>query len=251
MQVIEIALPLAENLGLLSLCAIAVVALRRVRQNSSEQQILFRIAQGALFGATASFVMLHPVVPMEGYFFDTRVGPVLLAGTYLGPIGAIIASFIAAVTRFSLGESGRDLGVLGIICIGGFGIVANHLIQRGRLILNLRTASLLSIAAGGLALLPIFIFLPLEQAVLVFSKFWLLVPVGALVGTIMLFVILDQEDKRAELEANLKRREEEARSASETKSRFVKSMSHEIRTPLNAIFGYVDLVRGTSLDKFQ
>ncbi len=49
-------------------------------------------------------------------------------------------------------------------------------------------------------------------------------------------------DTIRELNANLTRAEQDARAASETKSRFVANMSHELRTPLNAIIGYAELI---------
>lgn len=51
----------------------------------------------------------------------------------------------------------------------------------------------------------------------------------------------------ARIEA-LTRARNEARSASQAKSRFLASMSHELRTPLNAIIGYSELMREDLLD---
>lgn len=46
----------------------------------------------------------------------------------------------------------------------------------------------------------------------------------------------------------LKRREQEAEHANQTKSRFLANMSHELRTPLNAIIGFTRLVMRRSKD---
>lgn len=44
---------------------------------------------------------------------------------------------------------------------------------------------------------------------------------------------------------------EQANDASKAKSLFLANMSHELRTPMNGLFGMVQVLRGTSLDKTQ
>jgi cell cycle sensor histidine kinase DivJ len=51
------------------------------------------------------------------------------------------------------------------------------------------------------------------------------------------------------LRREAERRQEEARSAHETKSRFLAAVSHELRTPLNAILGFSDVLAGEYFGK--
>lgn len=51
------------------------------------------------------------------------------------------------------------------------------------------------------------------------------------------------------LKREAERRQEEARSAHETKSRFLAAVSHELRTPLNAILGFSDVLAGEYFGK--
>ncbi len=53
------------------------------------------------------------------------------------------------------------------------------------------------------------------------------------------------------LRREAERRQEEARSAHETKSRFLAAVSHELRTPLNAILGFSDVLAGEYFGRLE
>ena len=75
---------------------------------------------------------------------------------------------------------------------------------------------------------------------------WIAVIVSALIIAMMGATIFDQicSKKRQEKQyaAQLKKSAEQAKEASEAKTRFLFNMSHDIRTPMNAIIGFSDLL---------
>ena len=80
---------------------------------------------------------------------------------------------------------------------------------------------------------------------------WIAVIVSAFIIAMMGATIFDQicSKKRREKQyaAELKKSAEQAKEASEAKTRFLFNMSHDIRTPMNAIIGFSDLL-GKNLD---
>src|SRR3546814_10037548 len=63
----------------------------------------------------------------------------------------------------------------------------------------------------------------------------------------------ERRSKNCELEKEVQVRrqaEEEALSATQSKSRLLANMSHELRTPLNAIIGFSDLLHSDEFDAF-
>lgn len=61
----------------------------------------------------------------------------------------------------------------------------------------------------------------------------------------------DEIERRATVEADLKRAKEAAESADRAKSAFLANMSHEVRTPMNGVVGMANLLLNTSLTTEQ
>lgn len=58
-----------------------------------------------------------------------------------------------------------------------------------------------------------------------------------LVATVF-YLIFSKKHRERQYEAELKKSAEQAKNASEAKTRFLFNMSHDIRTPMNAIVGF-------------
>ena len=75
---------------------------------------------------------------------------------------------------------------------------------------------------------------------------WIAVIVSALIIAMMGATIFDQicskKCREKQYAAELKKSAEQAKEASEAKTRFLFNMSHDIRTPMNAIIGFSDLL---------
>lgn len=78
---------------------------------------------------------------------------------------------------------------------------------------------------------------------------------GALLGVVLVFRDATEARAAEQRKAAILKQEQQARQEAEALSRakdeFVATVSHELRTPLNAIFGWVRLLRGSSLDEAQ
>jgi two-component system, cell cycle sensor histidine kinase DivJ len=68
---------------------------------------------------------------------------------------------------------------------------------------------------------------------------------------VQVFAQVEDDAEREGLRREVELRREEARSAHETKSRFLAAVSHELRTPLNAILGFSDVLAGEYFGRLE
>lgn len=111
------ALLVVQGLGLMALLTIAFSVLHGM----SWHRWLRHAALGVCFGIGAVLAMMQPIPIAPGMMMDTRNLFIGFAGAFIGPIGAVFAFAIAAITRISIGGSGLAIGVTSmftVACVG-------------------------------------------------------------------------------------------------------------------------------------
>jgi LytS/YehU family sensor histidine kinase len=115
----EVMIPLGENFAaLLALIFLYSFFSKVVLKN---KPLLLPVILGLLFGGTAIYAMLYSVEVMEGVIVDARIVLVAIAGTFGGPVSALIAALVVASYRIYLGGVGTTAGVAVIILAGIIG----------------------------------------------------------------------------------------------------------------------------------
>jgi diguanylate cyclase len=98
--------------------SIAVIALLAIAYGMAHRFLprppLAAIVLGAAFGLAAVFAMFDPLTVMPGVIVDMRSVPAVLAGGFLGPVGAGLALAISASARIWIGGIGVVSGVAGL-----------------------------------------------------------------------------------------------------------------------------------------
>lgn len=113
------------NAALILLIAMAYAPISQSLKHKVGQQL----ATGAVCGLTAIGCISTPLEIVPGVLIDLRFNAILLAGTFSGPVGALVASLLSGAYRLWLGGSGIAGGMaaigasaaLGILCYYWFG----------------------------------------------------------------------------------------------------------------------------------
>lgn len=113
-------LPFIHNIALLIALSVVYSFLHRSFRTGS---LRLQFVSGLLFGGVAVVGMVGSMEVYEGVFFDGRTVVLILAGSFGGPVIAIVAMLISGFYRVVMGGSGLMIGVLSIIISGGFGLL--------------------------------------------------------------------------------------------------------------------------------
>ena len=111
---------------------------------------LGRAALGGLFGGAALLAMWDHLLLAPGILVDMRLLPLVLAGAFLGPQGALAAVAMAVLARIGMGGTGMGAGVAGALAAGLAGLLWARLTAR-QARRGLRSMALLA----GLGALPL------------------------------------------------------------------------------------------------
>ena len=199
---------LIENFGVLSLSAL-IIFIVIVRLRLIDKVVWTRAAIGVTFGLVAAIVISHPVKLPIGAVFDTRAGPLLLAGYFGGPVGGLAAAILAGIARFAIGGPAVIGGVISCAIYPVIGYLGFRLLTREpRRELGPLRASLLAVGATVAVLPAFFVGQSVEMGVAVLRTAWPLLLAGNVVSTVILAVLFREVlrigQEKADYEAQLR-----------------------------------------------
>ena len=211
------------------------------RPDSEHGQALVRII-------LISLILAYVLLPSsrQGLGPDQYRDVVLIVGTGLVLSLGIFAALLARPGR---SDARRVAGML-----ADYGLMAACMIRMGEPIAWMYVVVMWVTVGNGLRYGNRYLIVAVAMAmasfgsVLAFNSFWGQIPglgLGLLVGLAAVPLYLSS------LLLQLTRATEEARRASEAKSRFLANMSHEFRTPLNGLSGMSEVLATTRLDDEQ
>lgn len=165
-----VALSVLQNIGLLSIGAVALILMNQhldMPANGLRRHVLV----GLILGSISVLVIGAPIEGPLGATFDTRAGPIVLAGYFAGPVGGLLAAAFGAAARYSVGGPAALAGVISILLLATagmvYGAVAGRLGQTRQGLFGLLLLAAVSTAAG---LPAFFIGLPLDAALEVLRR---------------------------------------------------------------------------------
>lgn len=166
----------------------------------------YKIVEGFLYGGITIVAMtiLHPV----GLIYDGRSIVMSLAGFLGGPITAGISAVTAGIFRIYLGGSGLLTGMLTLFTPAIIGLIFRHL--RRNKILSVNVLSLLGLGiVVHLSMLAFQLYLP--EGLKIMGPTWLSVMLIFPVTTLIMGLLIGNEEKRLSIEKALQLSEENLR----------------------------------------
>ncbi|MEC9347081.1 MAG: ATP-binding protein [Pseudomonadota bacterium] len=181
---------LVANFGLLSAMAAAMFMLV-ARYGFDPPGIQGQVAIGLAFGLMTVMVIQLPVVAPDGAVFDTRAGPVVIAGVVGGPLAAAIVATSGAVARMDIGGPYVIGGVLSFVVYALVGWAAGVLLRRRkRLSLGAVELPALAIVATIFAGPTLLVGHDLTQGMQILARSWPLILAVNIAGIVFLGLIM-------------------------------------------------------------
>lgn len=195
---IELALPLLRNTGLMAVVALAYGIILSQWRHAPAAIVL-----GLLCGLGAILAMLDPTEVTPGVLVDSRTTLITLSGLFGGPVAAGISGVMAALFRIHLGGAGSFAGVTIIAISAMLGLVVHHFIIAA----NREPCARDVVWAASMApMLSLGIFaLPFEMAVDVFGKTFVPLNAVRVFGIMFLGMLILHERQRIKAEEEVHR----------------------------------------------
>lgn len=160
-----------------------------------KNDIRFKLSTGLIFGAISIFSMLFTFRADSGVIFDARSVILSLAGIMGGWISAIIAAVISIIYRVSIGGSGLFTGCLVIGMTSGMGILFEVFIEKFKWELKYFHVFIYGLFVHVFTLL-LFLTLPKEILPIVLSEIWKPFLLAFPAVTVIIYFILNEQEKR-------------------------------------------------------
>ena len=181
-----VAVSVLQNLGLLGLGAIALLLLTRrfkLLAENRKRRLIFSVVLGLM----SVVVVGTPIEGPYGSTFDTRAGPLVLAGYFAGPLGGMVAACLAAAARYSVGGPTVIGGVVSVYLYAFVGVAfAAWMRRRNRARQGFGGFAVLSLVATAAALPAFFVGQPASVGMAILENFWWILLIGNVVGVTLL-----------------------------------------------------------------
>lgn len=188
---IESAVLMASNLGLLSLGAIGLFFTVH-RLDGAKLSPWRSIALGLLLGVISLTVVRFPIEGPYGSQFDTRAAPIIMASFFGGPVTGVITASIGGLGRYMVGGPAVVGGVVSVYVYALFGYLLVHLTRwAGVERLGGYGWAATAVGASVAATPTFFILRPFDTAVAILEAFWPIFLGGNLIGVVVLGSILE------------------------------------------------------------
>ncbi|MDF1794048.1 MAG: PAS domain S-box protein [Thalassobaculaceae bacterium] len=186
-----IALSVLQNIGLLCLGAIALILLAHHLEFPAKG-LRHKLLFGLILGLISIVVVASPIQGPLGASFDTRAGPLILAGYFAGPVGGLVAALLAAAARYHVGGPWIIGGVASVFLYAAAGVAFAAICrQRGRSRQGALGFLALSVAAT-IAVLPAFFMGESPRnALAIIRDFWPIFLVSNMIGVTLLGLTIE------------------------------------------------------------